>query len=194
MRAKIVAMTTVLVTLLAVVIALLAVLLGSLRRRARSAAGGAVAGGALATAVARDRVQRPEAGDVAGTSPDGAPVTVGLVGQPHSLLLVFLSSACTNCAGFWRAFAAGPRPGVPDHARLVAITKGDEAESRERLRRVAPPDITVVMSSAAWNDFGVGTAPWFVHVEGASGRIVADGPAATWDDVVAACAAGTRVR
>jgi hypothetical protein len=188
-------MTTVLVTLLAVVIALLVVLVGGLRRARPvvdgSGADGAVAGGAHAVVAAGDRALRPEAGDVAGTDPDGAAVTVPVVGQPCSMLLVFLTSTCTTCAGLWRAFASGPR-GVPAEARLVVITKGDEAERRDRVRRVAPPDLTVVMSSAAWDDFDVGTAPWFVHVDGASGRIVAEGPAATWDDVVAACAAGTR--
>ena len=50
----------------------------------------------------------------------------------------------------------------------MAVTKDPAHESPSRLRSLAPQGTPVVMSSAAWNDYGVPAAPYFVYLEGDS--------------------------
>jgi len=52
-----------------------------------------------------------------------------------------------------------------------------------------------VMSTQAWLEYEVPGAPYFVHVDGPSGRTVGEGTAVTWDQVVslAARAADDRI-
>jgi hypothetical protein len=40
------------------------------------------------------------------------------------------------------------------------------------------------MSSAAWNDYGVPTTPYFVYVDGATGEIHGEGAAGGWPQVM----------
>ena len=51
------------------------------------------------------------------------------------------------------------------------------------LRRLAGPDLTVVRSSSAWEEYGVPGSPHFIYVDGPSGRVVGEGTAQTWDRV-----------
>ena len=44
---------------------------------------------------------------------------------------------------------------LPDDIRLVVVTKDAEEESISALRKLAPADVPVVMSSAAWTDYRV---------------------------------------
>ena len=64
------------------------------------------------------------------------------------------------------------------------VTMGPEAESESAIVELAPPEVTVVMSSEAWDDYEVPGSPYFVFVDGASGRIVGQGTAPDWDQVV----------
>ena len=117
--------------------------------------------------------------DISGVTPSGDAASIAIVGARHHTLLAFLTSGCSTCADFWSEFA-DPRLKIPGDARLVVITKGEEAESPGRLRKFAPRDLPVVMSSEAWDAYDVPVAPYFVFVEGPDGRIVGEGAAATW--------------
>ncbi len=122
--------------------------------------------------------------DVVGTTLTDEVVRIGVVGARRSTLLAFLSSGCFTCAGFWDAFRAGDRLSVPGAARLVIVTKGAAEESESRLRELAPSEIPVVMSTAAWDDYQVPVAPYFVYVDGPSGQVSGQGVAQTWPQVV----------
>jgi len=117
--------------------------------------------------------------DIAGVTPSGDAASIAIVGARHHTLLAFLTSGCTTCADFWSEFA-DRRLKVPGDARLVVVTKGVDAESPGRLRKFAPPDVPVVMSSEAWDTYDVPVAPYFVFVDGPNSRIVGEGAAATW--------------
>jgi hypothetical protein len=132
--------------------------------------------------VPRPRTESREGADLAGVSPTGDAVSIAVLGAKHPTLVAFLTSGCTTCVDFWNAFS---QPGleVPGGARLVVATKGEEAESPARLRKFAPADVPVVMSSAAWEDYDVPVAPYFAFVDGPSGRVVGEGAASSWAQV-----------
>ncbi len=126
------------------------------------------------------------AAPVVGTTPHGDSVVLdfervdGLdetaaVGEAASAptLLAFLTSGCSTCAGFWSALAERAIPGV----QPVIVTRGSERERPARLRALAPDGVPVVMSSAAWEHYGVPGAPYFVLVEE---TIRGEGVASTW--------------
>ncbi len=123
--------------------------------------------------------------DVPGTTLDDEVVRIGVVGARHGTLLAFLSSGCFTCGEFWETFRRARRLAVPGGARLVIVTKDPAEESPSRLRELAPTGIPLVMSSAAWEGYGVTVAPYFVYVDGPSGEIRGAGVAQDWDQVVA---------
>ena len=108
-------------------------------------------------------------------------MSVAVTEVDHPTLLAFLTSGCTTCVEFWNAFADPRSLRVPGGARLVVVTKGEEAESPGRLRKFAPRDVPVVMSSAAWDDYDVPVAPYFAYVDGASATVVGEGAAGSWN-------------
>ena len=122
--------------------------------------------------------------DVAGASPTDEAVRIGVVGARQSTVLAFLSSGCLTCGSFWDTFAGPDRLTVPGGARLVVVTKGTEIESPSRIRELAPPAFPVVMSTEAWLEYQVPHTPYFVYVDGPTGRIIGEGSAQTWDQVV----------
>jgi hypothetical protein len=123
------------------------------------------------------------AADLTGTTLHGDGVQVGLSAGGPSTLLAFLSSGCLTCEGFWEAFGGPHPPAIPGDARLVVVTKDSTRESPSRLRELAAPQLTVVMSSAAWEAYGVPTSPYFVYVDGASGMVHGEGAASAWTQV-----------
>jgi hypothetical protein len=123
------------------------------------------------------------AADVSGVTPDGDAVVVGVVGATQPTLLAFLSSGCVTCHRFWDTFAT-QRLELPGGARLVVVTMGPEAESESAVAGMAPARVTVVMSSEAWDDYGVPGSPYFAFVDGVSGRVVGEGTAPDWEQVV----------
>jgi hypothetical protein len=129
------------------------------------------------------RAEAAPARDIAGATLDAEAVQVGLAPGGRSTLLAFLSSGCLTCEGFWDAFQSARRPEIPGGARLVIVTKDTTHESPSRLRELAPADIGIVMSSAAWEDYGVPTSPYFVYVDGPSGTIMGEGAASAWPQV-----------
>jgi hypothetical protein len=66
----------------------------------------------------------------------------------------------------------------------VIVLKGARAESAVRARKLAPADWPVVMTDAAWDEYDVPVAPYFVYVDGPSSQIVGEGASATWPQLV----------
>jgi hypothetical protein len=138
------------------------------------------AGAPTALAPARDGAAATAA-DVAGTTPAGGAAVVTMRGG-RDTVLAFLTTGCATCEGFWRAFADPALP-VPGGARVVVVARGEHEESRSRLRRLAPPGVVTVLSSDAWDDYAVPLAPYFVHVDGATGTVRGEGAARDWAQV-----------
>ena len=192
-------MTVVLVVLLAVVVALLVVLVAGLLRshaeilRALHDLGVDLdpdaAPSTRGVAVPRPDPNRvpTSAADISGVTPHGDAASFTIVGAEQPTMLAFLTSGCSTCVGFWDAFADPRGVRVPGGARLIAVTKGETEESPARLRKFVPPDVPVVMSTEAWEDYDVPVAPYFAYVDGASGTVVGEGAANTWEHVVSMC-------
>ncbi len=143
--------------------------------------------GAAPVAVASPRSRASTvraAADIVGATPAGEAVQVGVRETRHDTLVAFLSSGCSTCAEFWRAFAQPPSAlRLPDNTRLVIVTKDAAEESVRRVRELAPAGVPVVMSSQAWKDYGAPVTPFFMHVEGATGAIAGQGTGGTWPQV-----------
>ncbi|MGI8536414.1 MAG: hypothetical protein ACR2K2_07910 [Mycobacteriales bacterium] len=122
--------------------------------------------------------------DVAGLTPGDEATLISIVASGHDTLLAFLSSGCLTCHTFWDAFGAGRDLGLPAGTRLVVVTRGRELESESSVRDLAPLGIPVVMSTQAWDDYGVPGSPYFVHVDGAAGRVAGEGSATAWEQVI----------
>ena len=125
------------------------------------------------------------AADLAGRTPDG--------GAVH--LAVTERATTTRC---WPSCPAGASPAAssgtsspPEPPTIcpastpgsVAVTKGPDDESESTVRSLAPPTIPTVMSSEAWEDFGVPVAPYFILVDGPTGSVVGEGAATSWSHV-----------
>ncbi len=118
--------------------------------------------------------------DVAGSTPAGGAVHVGVVGAPHPTLLAFLSTGCAACTPFWEGLGGRPLE-LPDPAtRVVVVTKGPEAESPADVTALAHPDVKLVMSTAAFEEYRVPATPYFVLVDGPTGTVAGEGSAAGW--------------
>ncbi len=110
-----------------------------------------------------------------GPTPTGDVVTLDFAGGAAApTLLAFLTSGCTTCAGFWETL--GERR-LPPEVQTVIVAHGPDRERPARLRTLAPAGMPVVMSSAAWEDYAVPGAPYFVLVDGA---VRGEGVATTW--------------
>ena len=130
-----------------------------------------------ATAAGRRSSSGGRAYDVVGETPEGAAVHIGVLGGRQPTLLAFLSSGCVSCEPLWEGLRRG-QPALPDRARVVAVTRAAGTESPARLRALAPDGVAVVMSDAAWDDYGVPGAPYFVYVDGTA--VTGEGAAPDW--------------
>jgi hypothetical protein len=120
--------------------------------------------------------------DIAGSTPAGEAVVVGVVGSKTPTLLAFLSSSCVTCVGFWDAFATADGRRLPGGGRVVVVTRDADEESPAAIAKRTPAGVTVVLSSAAWEAYRVPASPYFVLVA-ESGRIKGEGTASTWDEM-----------
>jgi hypothetical protein len=127
--------------------------------------------------------RRPtEAHDVSGVTLDGDPVIVSMRSGTDTVV-AFLSSGCLTCRTFWDGLRPSARQPLPGGARVVVVVKDPSFESPSKLRDLAPDDLTVVQSSAAWEDFGVAMSPYFCFVDGTSGAVRSEGSAMSWEQV-----------
>lgn len=199
---------TVAVVVLAIVVTLLTVLVAGLLRshaeilRQLHDLGAGVGDGAAASG--RDpgvpategtrprtdgRVPAPAAGvpdgrlavDIVGTGPQGESLAIRTVEVEHDTVLVFLSTGCATCATFWSDLHD---PDLPSGTRLVIVTRDPDEELPQAVVDLAPAGATVVMSTRAWDDLRVPGSPFVVHVHGPSGRVIGEGTAASWDQVL----------
>jgi hypothetical protein len=123
------------------------------------------------------------AADLTGAGLHDDAVSIPVIDVQHRTLLAFLSSGCLTCRGFWDAFDRPDTLGLPADVRLVVVTKDAAEESLHTIRGLAPRDLAVVMSSAAWEHYTVPGSPYFALVDGAAGRVVGEGTGASWDQV-----------
>jgi hypothetical protein len=125
-----------------------------------------------------------DAHDLMGVTPYGDAAAIGVHGTSGLTLLAFLSTGCMTCLDFWEAFRdpKNRQLGGPD-TTLVAITKGPESESPASVADLADPDLTTLLSTEAYDDYSVPVAPYFVLVDGAGGRIIGEGAAASFDQL-----------
>jgi hypothetical protein len=121
--------------------------------------------------------------DVSGTGLREDALSLPVNGVTHRTLLAFLSSGCLTCKTFWEAFGDPATLDLPDDVRLVAVTKDPSEESTSALRKLAPRDLPVVMSSAAWQDYDVPGSPYFVLVDGTTSAVEGAGTGLTWEQV-----------
>lgn len=183
---------TVVVVLLAIVVGLLAVLVVGLLRshadilRRLQALDGAVPGGRpLAPGTvppAHAPAGRP-AHDLEGAHVGGGTVALRVVGAAQGTLLLFLSSGCLTCRDFWEAAADPGGMTVPPGTRVVVVARGTDQESPSALADLAGPATTLVLSSRAWDDYGVPGSPYAVLVDGPSGAVVGEGTGGNWEQV-----------
>jgi hypothetical protein len=122
----------------------------------------------------RDSTSAPA---IAGVTPGGDALALAPATSGGVTLLAFLSTGCSSCAGFWESFRDPGGLGLPVGTRLVVVTKGAEREIPTEVAALAPQGLTVVLSSPAWTDYEVPGSPFFVLVDGASGRRIGEGVA-----------------
>ena len=119
--------------------------------------------------------------DLSGSTPGGEAAVVGVVGADHPTLLAFLSSGCVTCQDFWEAFGQGVMLELDGReVRIVAVTKGPEAESPGVIAGLAGDGFTTLMSSEAYDAYGVPVSPYFVLVDAHGSAIVGEGAASSW--------------
>jgi len=128
------------------------------------------------------RRRATEARDIAGTTLEGDPIVVSMRSRTDTLV-AFLSTGCLTCRTFWDGLRPEARQPLPGDPRVVVVVKDPAFESPSKLRDLAPDDVDIVQSSAAWEDFGVAMSPYFCSVDGASGAVRSEGSAMTWEQV-----------
>ncbi len=180
---------TVLVIIEAVVIALLVVLVAGLLRshaeilrRLHALDGGeetagsrTIAGGVFTLRPAA----MPPAEAIIGVTPAGGTVTIALTATRGLTVIAFMSSTCTACQPFWRSFREGVDLPQGD-MRLVIVTRDPSEESPSAIADLAGSRCSVVMSSRAWDDFGVPASPFFVLVDAGTGAVIGEGSGPSW--------------
>jgi hypothetical protein len=128
------------------------------------------------------RRRATEAHDIGGTTLDAEPVVVSMRSGTDTVL-AFLSTGCLTCRTFWDGMRPEVRRPLPGDPRVVVVVKDPSVESPSKLRDLAPGDIDVVHSSAAWEAFDVAMSPYFCFVDGVSGEVRSEGSAMSWEQV-----------
>ena len=119
--------------------------------------------------------------DIAGVDPHGSPVVASATLGEDPTLLAFLSTSCSSCTMFWENLDSSTRYFGDHRHRVVIVTKGEDEESPTRTISLARGSADVIMSSSAWDEFGVPGAPYFVLIDPTSGDILGEGSASTFD-------------
>jgi hypothetical protein len=152
--------------------------LASLEERAE---GGALAAPAQPAAVPVGGGEVTAAGPISGTTLHGDSVSLSFGPGSPTTLIAFLTSGCTSCAPLWEGLHQA-RDLASLAARVTVVTHDSTRESPTRLERLAPSGTEVIMSSAAWADYGVPGSPHFVLTDGAGG-ILGRGSALSWSQL-----------
>jgi hypothetical protein len=123
-----------------------------------------------------------QASDIVGETLTGDVVKLALGPGAPRTLLAFLSTGCSVCGSLWEELRAGGpvAPGL----RIVVVTKGSDRESLTRLERIAPSQGELVMSNAAWSDYGVVSTPHFVLVDSDTRRVLGRGGGTSWSQIL----------
>lgn len=179
---------TALIVIEAVVIVLLTLLVAGLLRshaevlrRLHALDGGEEGGGTVSgLQISSKTASLPDA--ITGTTPDGAAVSVALKGSRGLVLLAFLSTGCTTCRPHWKALGEADAMPTTD-TRPVIVTKDAVEESASRIAELAPPRVTTVMSSQAWDDLGIPVSPYFLLLDASNGSVIGQGAASSWAQV-----------
>jgi hypothetical protein len=120
----------------------------------------------------------------AGETLDGTPAEYPLwATDDRDTVLAFLTTGCKTCQAFWDAFQTEDL-GLPPETRLIVVAKDKRHESRGRLRRLAPADHDLVLSSNAWTTYQVPGSPYFVYITGANATVAGQGTGETWPQVL----------
>jgi hypothetical protein len=123
-----------------------------------------------------------QAHDIGGRTLHGDTVALTMA-LDRPTLVAFLSSGCLTCRTFWDGLRPEVRRPLPGDARLVVVVKDRDFESPAKLLELAPPDVLVVHSSAAWEEYGVTMSPYFCFVDGTNGSVRSEGAATSWEQV-----------
>jgi len=109
--------------------------------------------------------------DVVGQGLAGDIISVRTVAVEHDTVILFLSSGCSGCAGFWEQLADRRGVAATGSTRLLVVTKSSDEESVGLLGALRPPGLDLIMSSSAWADYAVPGSPYVIVVDGPSGRV-----------------------
>lgn len=131
----------------------------------------------------RPRGGSDQPSDLAGQTPSGSTLHVGVTGTQKRTLLAFMSTGCSACLTLWDGLRSEDAYVELANTRLVVVTKGPEAESQSKLVELAPPGVTVIQTTEAWESYGVPVTPYFVLVDGPTGSVVGEGSASSWSQV-----------
>ena len=114
---------------------------------------------------------------IAGVTPEGDALAVAVDrrGQPHPAGLPVVGMR--DLRRLLEAFRQPDQLGLPAGTRLVVVTKGPDMEIPAEVAAQAPAGLPVVMSTEAWGDYEVPGSPFFVLVDGRSGRRIGEGVA-----------------
>lgn len=122
--------------------------------------------------------------EVSGAGLHDDAVIMPVVGVRHRTLLAFLSSGCLTCRTFWQALEDPAATDVlGDDVRVVVVAKDAGEESVSELRKLAPPDVPVVLASDVWRAYDVPGSPYFVLVDGPSRRVLGEGTGMSWEQI-----------
>jgi hypothetical protein len=119
---------------------------------------------------------------ISGVDIRGSAATVSLTHGRGETLLAFLSSGCASCRVFWEELAGSP-PMPTSSTRPVIVTKSPQAESPSKIAELAPPQVSLLMSDDAWDDFKVPVTPYFMLVAG-DGAVIGEGSATNMDHLL----------
>jgi hypothetical protein len=127
------------------------------------------------------------AADIVGITPAGEPRRVSVDSFAGPLLVVFLTTNCDGCEGFWDGLRDDAESTLPDGVDVIIVTKGETVVSPLAVAQVAVgvDRVPVVMSDQAWSDYHVLGYPFFVLVDAPTRAIVAETVGFGWADVAA---------